>query len=899
MSWVFASADAPIDALAWPQTTREARPGAYWWWMGSAVDTTNLARELQEARNAGLGTVHIVPIYGAKGCEGKYISYLTPQWMEMLRYAITKAKQFDLNVDMSTGTGWCFGGPHVTEKEANASVVAETFWFTPDAVAGKKLNMKFDRLSTQALMAFSPEGAAIELTDKIGPDSTVNWSGEKGTWRMYAVSQRPSGQMVKRAAPGGEGNMLNLLYPEAVRHYMQGFDQAFSTYKGPMPRAMYHDSYEYHSNWSPDFFTQFEKRRGYRLQSELEALFGNLENDHTARVKSDYRETISDIMAEESLPLWADWSRQHGFLTRNQAHGSPGNLLDLYALADIPETEMHHIDRNIFVSKFASSAAHVMGKNLIASETGTWLQEHFTETLADLKGIADDFFLSGVNHIFYHGMCYSPSEAAWPGWVFYASTQMNSRNSIWRDAPALNTYVTRCQSILQYGKPDNDVLLYWPIHDRWHNPKGLIQHFSIHAQEWFEQQPIGKTTRQLWNRGFAFDFVSDRQLVMANTVDGSIAMAGGRYRVIVIPSCEHMPVKTLEKLLVLAQSGATIVFEDHLPADVPGVGDLEKRRTEFNQLLGSFKKTIKKEKFGNGRVYIGSNVETMVNSAGVMRESMVDNAGLLYARRSFNGGYHYFITNHGEQLFSGWITLGIQAKTVIIMDPMTSNTGIGAIRQKKNGGVQVYLKLLPNESVILRALTGGKAADGAPWNYVQQTGPAIEIKGTWRVKFIQGGPVLPMGFETDKLASWTGLGNEETRCFAGTAQYAITFEAPALQSKRWILNLGKVCQSARIRINNRDLGTCFMFPCAIPVDQLKPKDNVLEVEITNVPANRIRDLDRRGVIWKNFHNINFVNINYKPFDAADWPLTDAGLLGPVSLTPVSAIPFKKLTRQKQ
>ena len=61
------------------------------------------------------------------------------------------------------------------------------------------------------------------------------------------------------------------------------------------------------------------------------------------------------------------------------------------------------------------------------------------------------------------------------------------------------------------------------------------------------------------------------------------------------------------------------------------------------------------------------------------------------------------------------------------------------------------------------------------------------------------------------------------------------------------------------------------------------------MEVTNVAANRIRDLDRRGVKWRNFYDINFVNINYKPFDASNWPLADSGLLGPVRLVPVTRL----------
>jgi hypothetical protein len=98
--------------------------------------------------------------------------------------------------------------------------------------------------------------------------------------------------------------------------------------------------------------------------------------------------------------------------------------------------------------------------------------------------------------------------------------------------------------------------------------------------------------------------------------------------------------------------------------------------------------------------------------------------------------------------------------------------------------------------------------------------------------------------------------------------------------------LGKVCQSARVRLNGRDIGTLFTPPFRTVVSGLKTKDNILEIEVCNVSANRIRDLDRRGVKWKNFHDINFVNVDYRPFDASNWPLTDSGLIGPVTLTPI-------------
>ena len=155
-----------------------------------------------------------------------------------------------------------------------------------------------------------------------------------------------------------------------------------------------------------------------------------------------------------------------------------------------------------------------------------------------------------------------------------------------------------------------------------------------------------------------------------------------------------------------------------------------------------------------------------------------------------------------------------------------------------------------------------------------------------------GGPALPADFQTAKLASWTTFPDTNRQAFAGTAKYEITFDAPnsksGMRNPNSYLDLGDVRQSARVRVNGKDYGTLITPPFRVVVDNLKPTGNMLEVEVTSVAANRIRDLDRRGVNWKIFKDINIVDINYNPFDAANWPLTDCGLLGPVTLTPVTA-----------
>lgn len=900
---------SPGNPLAWPMITQTAKPWTYWWWMASAVDTNNLTRELTRYRDAGLGGVHIIPIYGAKGWESNSLTYLSPTWMEMLGHTVREASRLGLGVDMTTGTGWCFGGPGVTDEEANASVV----WRTLEVPAGGKLTQKLDAKTTQAVIAFQPDGQPQDLTQKLALDGTLELPDSSVPSVLYVVSQRPSGQKVKRASPGGEGHMLNLLNPAAMANYLRWFGQPFESYTGPKPRAQYHDSYEYRTDWSPEFFTEFQKRRGYRLQDELPALFANaqpprargerdqppppglsVDSDRIARVKCDYRETISDLMAEVTLPMWADWSRQNGFLTRNEAHGSPGNWLDLYAAADIPETEMFYKDRNKLISKFASSAAHVTGKNLVAAETGTWLAEHFTETLADMKYLLDDLFLSGVNHVFYHGTCYSPDEAPWPGWLFYASYEMNPRNSIWRDVPALNSYAAHCQAVLQAGQPGNDILLYWPIHDFWSSTNGLVRNMTVHARDWFEEQPIGRAAELLWQRGYQFDYVSDRQVARAKAGGGGIEVPGGNYQVVVVPQCQRLPLPTLRQLLALAEAGATIIFEHQLPLDVAGLSDLEHQRAEFKRLLATvtFREAtgigVQLAKLGSGRVLVGS-LELALAMAKVQRETMFDHSGLMCLRRSSSGGGFYFIANRNLQSgVEGWIPLAKAARSVVVMEPMSGDSGAADVRQTAGKSTEVYLRLAPGESVILRTFNDTVPVR-LPW-MVQDRSSATQrctLTGEWEVRFLAGGPELPAPFTTTNLASWTTHGDTNAQRFAGTALYTLRFDSP---SPTWLtspvlLHLGKVAQSARVRLNGRELGTLITPPFGTFAGRLAPTNNLLEIEVTSTAANRIRDMDSRGVNWKNFHDINFVNLGYKPFNATNWPLADAGLLGPVTISP--------------
>ncbi len=127
------------------------------------------------------------------------------------------------------------------------------------------------------------------------------------------------------------------------------------------------------------------------------------------------------------------------------------------------------------------------------------------------------------------------------------------------------------------------------------------------------------------------------------------------------------------------------------------------------------------------------------------RESFVDGSGLLFIRRATEWGRDYFLANHGDQPLDRWLTFRTEAEAAALLDPMTGRIGMAASRG--NGAdFQVYLQLEPGESIIVRTL--GKNVDGPAWQYDKSVGSPVPLSGTWTVKFLQGGPELPSGFET-------------------------------------------------------------------------------------------------------------------------------------------------------
>lgn len=677
----------------WPVATREMKPWVYNWWMANAVDEEGLEYQCNELEEKGFGGFHVIPIYGANDTDKEYRNmwrrFLSEEWLEVWNLAALKADEHNLGIDLTMGSGWCFGGPWITE-ELGAS----------------------------------------------------------------------SGAKVKRACPGGEGLMIDPYNPEAMKVHIAVFEPYFGKNgKARRPRAFYHDSWEYY-NATP-------------------------------------RDTTVDIdeAVINTFKVWTEWCRDNGYLTRNEAHGSTANWIDFYALADIPETEMDFKRKNpdILISKFASSAAHIKGSPLVSAETCTWIDEHFHESPTKIKMFIDRLFLAGVNHIFYHGLCYSPIDTVWPGWCFYASCEMNPRNPIWQEMEALNTYVTRCQSLFQTWTSDNDLLLLWNPDDFRQKTGNKYIEMSNTGRDWFYGENIGNWAKRLYDEGYAFDYVSPRLL------------------------SQH----------TLSNYSACIDTKDSIAEEIN------------------------------------------INNVRTMPFAPAKN-GLMATRWRKDGQTMYFVVNQQQenQVISS-------SKAFVVMNPLT-----GVIEETDSVVIPSNHSLfLIGDSFNVRTVQ------------TEEQSCLTQFDGEWIATPIAGGPnlgnpIIMVTKEDGTLDGW----EVSDDAFSGTMLYHSSFDVSSiLKSKdcnvQYLLDLGDVHEIARVRINGEDIGVRFMKPYRfnVPYGLLKEKNNMIEVEVTNLGANRIRWNDINGVEWKYFTDANVKSPNYKPLDARTWKVLKSGLIGPVRL----------------
>jgi hypothetical protein len=871
------------------------KPWVIWWWMGSAVNQEDLAKQLNDFSASGIGGVCIVPIYGVKGYEDQFLPFLSNQWFEQLEFTFQKAKELNLGVDITPGTGWPLGGFWVDEF-ASKKIASKEYLFPGSSLISIGMDTVMNNLGiTELISILAYNGKEhYNLTQHI-ENNTLDHKVAKGDWSIVVYGLAKSYQKVKRAAPGGEGLVLDYFNGNAAQSYFNHIKSAIdSANMQNAPRAYYVDSYEvFQANWTNGFSKKFEEMQGYHPGDYLHLLYDK-DNPQRKFFIHDMRETISELLFSGFAQTYTQHCSDNGLLSRYQAHGSPGNLLDLYGLSDIPETESfgcsqfdipglqcdpdYEEDRfgrpSPLMMKLASSPAHLLNKKLVSAESATWLGNHFKVSLKSIKPQIDELFISGINHIFYHGITYSPMEEEYPGWLFYASTNFGQSSHFWNELPMLNEYIAKCQQKLQQSKPDNNILLYFPANDFWmQEDKQILLRFDIHGyKKWFSNSGLGKCALKLWENGYAFDYVSEKQLDLlhVNNKGQLLSPSKNLYDIIVVPKINYITKESLQNLAELAKIGAKIVFEDAICETQAGL------MTYINKDTSLRKQTNALHTYKN--VAITTNVLSSLKEAGIQNE-MIKQAGLDFIRKTNHKGTLYFISNPGNKFYEDSIYLTADYNYIELSYPLSGQSGMFETNHK------FFLQLAPGKSCFLQTHNENPNID--KWQ-AKKNIDSILLPNQWDVKFISGNiEGLKENYQITELTSWTEWGDENLKYFCGKAKYTTTFQLPEYNSKspsRYKLVFDDIHETAAIIINGQYMGTIWCLPFMINLSSgVLKKENTIEIVAQNLSANRMIKVDSIRPEWKKFYDINFVDITYKPFDASNWELVPSGLIGKVYL----------------
>ena len=528
-----------------------------WWWFGPSATKPELQRQLEQMKGAGIGGVEIATPYPLALDDPQSgfhnYSFVSDEHLDNLHFAAEQARRLGMRVDITLGSGWPFGGPHIPVTQAAGQLRVDSVRVdpgvssiaVPSLEAGEQLVSVFIAPGKggaadckQAKQLPMPSGARVDL----GDSST-------GRVALFFISSR-TGMMVKRAAQGAAGFVLDHYDAGAIRAHLEAVgDRLLSAFGDHPPYAIFSDSLEdYGSDWTPELLAEFQRRRGYDLKPLLPALIGDI-GPETEAVRHDWGETLTELANERYLKPIHDWAREHSTLFRSQTYGFPPVTLSSNRYEDLPEGEGKatiNMWRQFSDTRWAASAGHLFGSNVISSETWTWLHSpSFRATPLDMKAEADLHFLQGINQVVGHGWPYSPPEAGEPGWRLYAAGAFDAHNPWFEVMPDLSGYLQRVSFALRQGKPANDVALLLPNDDIWASFKARIQRnrpatslggfdetgSNVTIDESMPRFLKGELIPQILDAGFNLDFID------ADAIDS----VGIPYKVLILPGVDRIP----------------------------------------------------------------------------------------------------------------------------------------------------------------------------------------------------------------------------------------------------------------------------------------------------------------------------------------------------------------------
>lgn len=753
---------------------------------------------------------------------------------------------------------------------------------------------KVDRFETKAGFSVEPDyyalskgvpeaagvdpASVIDLTARLRPDGTLDWTPPKGTWRIVRYGYSLLGTENHPAPPEATGLEVDKFDGPAVRRYMEHYLAMYREAAGTElvgrrgVQAVLTDSIEVGAaNWTPRMIEQFRTLRGYDPVPWMPALSGTVVG---SRAKSDaflydYRRTLADLMASEHYGTVARVAREHGLRVYGEAleNGRPslGDDMSMRRFADIPMAAMWTHTRaegprpsHLADLRGAASVAHIYGQNLVAAESLTASMNPWNYGPADLKRIIDLEFVNGVNRPVIHTSVHQPVDDKVPGLSLFIFGQYFNRHEAWAElAKPWIDYISRNALMLQQGRNVADVGYFYG-----------------------EEAPLTALmdTGQLTGtpRRYAYDFVSADALATSLKVDGNelVTSGGAHYRALYLGgSSRRMTLATLRRLADLVEKGATVV--GLRPEGNPGLGGDD---SGYAALVAKLWPGGEEARVGRGRVLATTDIELALAKLGATPDfafsGALDGADIPFVHRKLADGDSWFLVNRRDRTETIEARFRVTGKAPELWHAETGELEPVSYRIE-DGTTVVPVTLQGDQSVHVVFRKPAKAAALT----IERADPSelASLSGAWNVSF-QPGRGAPASAELPMLAPLDENALDGIRHFSGIATYTKDFDAPRgwKPGQPLWLDLGEAREVAEVTVNGKAAGSLWHAPYRLDIAALAKRGrNRLTVRVANLWVNRLIGDQQQGaqkVTWTSL-----------PTYRADAPLRRSGLIGPVTL----------------
>ncbi len=836
------------------------------------------------------------PFFG-EGSLPKELKQIRDNWFEdvvVLAYPTPKIAQTIADIDEKA---LYYRAPYTSQKEVKQYLPAPALY--PE-IQGSAID----------------QSKIIDLTRLLKPDGSLKWDVPDGKWTILRFGKRNNGGVTRPAPQPGLGF-------ECDKFDTVAFDAHFDAYIGKLLKkvgqrksstgggwTMIHiDSWEMGSqNWTGDFREQFKKRRGYDpllyLPTYTGQIVGSLELSE--RFLWDVRLTSQELVIENHAGRFKELGRRNGFSLSIEPYDmNPTADLDLGSVADIPMCEFW-TDKFGFNSAFscieATSIAHVQGKPVVGAEAFTAESfEAWKKYPGNMKDQSDWAFSMGINRFVYHTFAHKPyGDGLKPGVTMGPyGVHWDRGQTWWPMVPAYHTYVSRCSFVLSQGNAVADILYL--------TPEGAPHVFRA------PQSALEGTDVLPDKRGYSFDGCSPLLLKNAEVRNQRIVFpGGGSYRVLVLPDVETMTPELLTKIAALVDAGATVVGNP--PSKSPSLVNypecdklVQKLASDLwnkKQIIATHATLVtQKNSAGQLATELYSPYDTtaaILHRLGV-NPDFTSSGSIRYNHRSLPDREIYFISNRTDKLVEDVCLFRDGTLKAELWDAVTGEIRPLNNLKKTDGGISLNVKLDASQSFFVVFDKTDKPLTKEPStnkNFIDEK-KLMTLEGSWSVAFDPswGGPEKVV---FDSLSDWTSRQENGIRYYSGIATYSKTFDMPessvSLNESNLFLNLGKVKNMARVRLNGKDLGVVWTSPWQVNIaGKVKKKNNKLEIEVANLWANRLIGdellpddgiKDRTWPEWllngtpRTSGRYTFTTHRY--YKKND-PLMESGLLGPVSI----------------